>query len=97
MITYAVKVKEEMKETNPRYEGTPVVNYYYYGKAGWIAGQWQYEGYATLKAAKIGLAAYKKQHEHDNKQEWRKTYGWVETIIGVVPMNGTEEIVEEKK
>ena len=64
MTTYAIKVQNTMRSTNPRYntEG-PMTLYHYIGRNGWMSGQPMYEGYSTLRGAKIGLAAYMKQHE----------------------------------
>lgn len=88
MITYAIKVEERMTETNPQYKGEPVVLYYYLGKGGWMAGQYQYEGYETKRGAKIALSALKKNFTQSSPF-------WLETIIGIVPMNGDKEIEKE--
>ena len=88
MITYAIKVEERMTETNPQYKGELVVLYYYLGKGGWMAGQYQYEGYETERGAKIALSALKKNFTQFSPF-------WVETIIGVVPMDGWEEASEK--
>ena len=47
MTTYAIKVQNTMRSTNPRYstEG-PMTLYYYIGKNGWMSGQSLYEGYS---------------------------------------------------
>lgn len=88
MITYAIKVEERMTEINPQYKGEPVVHYYYLGKGGWMAEQYQYEGYETERGAKIALSALKKNFTQFSKF-------WEETIIGVVPMDGWEEALEK--
>ena len=96
MTTYAIKVEERMKENNPLFKGIPEVHYYYMGKNGWMAGQPLYEGYKTLRGAKVGLAAYKKQHDYYIGQSSYKNGFWTETIIGIVPMNGIEEASVEE-
>lgn len=88
MITYAIKVEERMTESNPQYTEEPVVLYYYLGKGGWMAGQYQYEGYETERGAKIALSTLKKNFTQFSPF-------WVETIIGVVSMDGWEEAVEK--
>lgn len=55
-----------------------------------------YEGYSTLRGAKIGLAAYMKQHENFIKTSLYKDGFWDEVVIGIVPMNGEHEITSEK-
>lgn len=71
MTTYAIKVQNTMRSTNPRYstEG-PMTFYYYIGKNGWMSGQSLYEGYSTLRGAKIALAAYMKQHEEPSRSQF---------------------------
>lgn len=87
MITYAIKVEERMTKSNPQYVGKPVVLYYYLGKGGWMSSQYSYEGYPTERGAKIALSALKKNFTQFSPY-------WEETIIGVVPMNGREEVTE---
>lgn len=74
MTTYAIKVQNTMRSTNPRYntEG-PMTLYHYIGKNGWMSGQSLYEGYSTLRGAKIGLAAYMKQHDDFIKNRCTRT------------------------
>lgn len=78
MTTYAIKVQNTMRPTNPRYstEG-PMKLYHYIGKNGWMSGQSLYEGYSTLRGAKIALAAYMKQHEDFIKKPLYKD-GWTD-------------------
>ena len=97
MTTYAIKVQNTMRPTNPRYntEG-PMTLYYYIGKNGWASGQILYEGYSTLRGAKIGLAAYMKQHEYFISTQMYKDGFWDEVVVGIVPMNGTHEITSEE-
>ena len=97
MTTYAIKVETTMRTTNPRYstEG-PLTLYYYIGKSGWMSGQSLYEGYSTLRGAKIGLAAYMKQHEDFISTPRYKNGFWDEVVVGIVPMNGTHEITSEE-
>ena len=94
-MTYAVKFEEKMRENHPTFSGTPEVHYYYMGKDGWMAGQPLYEGYSTMRGAKVGLAAYKKQHDfYINQSSYKEGY-WSERIIGIVPMDGDKEIIQE--
>lgn len=97
MTTYAIKVQNTMRPTNRRYstEG-PMTLYYYIGKNGWAAGQILYEGYSTLRGAKIGLAAYMKQHEYFISTQLYKDGFWDEVVVGIVPMNGDKEITSEE-
>ena len=92
MTTYAIKVQHMMRSTNPRYntEG-PMTLYHYIGRNGWMSGQPMYEGYSTLRGAKIGLAAYMKQHEDFIKKPLYKDGFWDEAVIGIVPMDGEKE------
>ena len=96
MITYAIKVEEKMRDTHPDFHKAFDCHYYYMGKDGWMAGQPLYEGYKTLRGAKVGLAAYKKQHDYYIGQSSYKNGFWTETIIGIVPMNGIEEASVEE-
>lgn len=97
MTTYAIKVQNTMRSTNPRYntEG-PMTLYHYIGRNGWMSGQPMYEGYSTLRGAKIGLAAYMKQHEDFINKPLYKDGFWDEVVIGIVPMNGDKEITSEE-
>lgn len=97
MTTYAIKVETTMRPTNPRYstEG-PMTLYYYIGKNGWMSEQILYEGYSTLRGAKIGLAAYMKQHEYFISTPRYKDGFWDEVVVGIVPMNGNKEITSEE-
>ena len=56
MTTYAIKVQNTMRSTNPRYntEG-PMTLYHYIGKNGWMSGQSLYEGYSHEKMAERGV------------------------------------------
>lgn len=97
MTTYAIKVQNTMRSTNPRYntEG-PMTLYHYIGRNGWISGQPLYEGYSSPRGAKIALAAYMKQHEEFIKKPLYKNGLWDEVFIGIVPMNGEHEITSEE-
>lgn len=97
MTTYAIKVQNTMRSTNPRYntEG-PMTLYHYIGRNGWMSGQPMYEGYSTLRGAKIGLAAYMKQHEDFIKKPLYKDGFWDEAVIGIVPMDGDKEMTFEE-
>lgn len=97
MTTYAIKVETTMRPTNPRYstEG-PMTLYYYIGKNGWMSEQILYEGYSTLRGAKIGLAAYMKQHEYFISTQLYKDGFWDEVVVGIVPMHGNKEIISEE-
>lgn len=55
-----------------------------------------YEGYSTLRGAKIGLAAYMKQHEYFVSTPLYKDGFWDEVVVGIVPMNGSHEINSEE-
>lgn len=61
-----------------------------------MSGQSLYEGYSTLRGAKIALAAYMKQHEEFIKKPLYKDGFWDEDVIGIVPMNGNKEITSEE-
>lgn len=96
MTTYAIKVVNKMRSTNPRYstEG-PMTLSHYIGKNGWMSGQSLYEGYSTLRGAKIGFAAYMKQHNDFIMTKLYKDGFWDEVVVGIVPMNGEQEITSE--
>lgn len=61
-----------------------------------MSGQSLYEGYSTLRGAKIGLAAYMKQHEDFIKKPLYKDGFWDEAVIGIVPMDGDKEMTFEE-
>lgn len=56
MTTYAIKVQNTMRSTNPRYstEG-PMTLYHYIGKNGWMSGQPMYEWYSHEKMTERGV------------------------------------------
>lgn len=55
MTTYAIKVQNTMRSTNPRYntEG-PMTLYHYIGRNSWMSGQPMYEGYPPFVVLRSG-------------------------------------------